>query len=294
VAGTNDTVAVLGAGGTMGAAMARNLARAGFAVRAWNRSRDKAEPLVADGAEVVDTPAEAIRGASIVITMLADADAVTSTVMGATGDGNGKGAVWVQMATIGEGGTDRCMRLADDRGMVFVDAPVLGTKEPAEGGTLVIMASGPERVQELLAPIFAVLGSRTMWVGAAGTATRLKIATNSWILAVVEGGAETLALAEGLGIDPHLVLEAIQGGPLDLPYLRQKGAAMLARDFSPSFRLALAAKDAALVDESAARHGLDLPLVAAIRQRLEQAVPEHGNKDLSATFLTSAPARATA
>jgi len=294
VAGTNDTVAVLGAGGTMGAAMARNLARAGFAVRAWNRSRDKAEPLVADGAEVVDTPAEAIRGASIVITMLADADAVTSTVMGATGDGNGKGAVWVQMATIGEGGTDRCMRLADDRGMVFVDAPVLGTKEPAEGGTLVIMASGPERVQELLAPIFAVLGSRTMWVGAAGTATRLKIATNSWILAVVEGGAETLALAEGLGIDPHLVLEAIQGGPLDLPYLRQKGAAMLARDFSPSFRLALAAKDAALVDESAARHGLDLPLVATIRRRLEQAVPEHGNKDLSATFLTSAPARATA
>lgn len=294
MAGTNDTVAVLGAGGTMGAAMARNLARAGFGVRAWNRSRDKAEPLVADGAEVVDTPAEAIRGAGIVITMLADADAVTSTVMGATGDGNGKGAVWVQMGTIGEGGTDRCKRLADDRGMVFVDAPVLGTKEPAEGGTLVIMASGPERVRELLAPIFAVLGSRTMWVGAAGTATRLKIATNSWILAVVEGGAETLALAEGLGIDPHLVLEAIQGGPLDLPYLRQKGAAMLARDFSPSFRLALAAKDAALVDESAVRHGLDLPLVETIRQRLEQAVPEHGNKDLSATFLTSAPARARA
>ncbi len=294
MAGTNDTVAVLGAGGTMGAAMARNLARAGFAVRAWNRSRDKAEPLTDDGAAVLDTAAEAIHGAGVVITMLADADAVTSTVMAATGDGNGKGAVWVQMSTIGEGGTDRCMRLADDHGMVFVDAPVLGTKEPAEKGMLVIMASGPERVHEQLAPIFAVLGSRTMWVGAAGTATRLKIAINSWILAVVEGGAETLALAEGLGIDPHLVLEAIQGGPLDLPYLRQKGAAMLARDFAPSFRLALAAKDAALVDESAARHGLDLPLIETIRQRLDQAVPEHGNKDLSATFLTSAPARARA
>jgi len=294
VADANDTVAVLGAGGTMGAAMARNLARAGFAVRAWNRSRAKAEPLVDDGAEVVDAAAEAIRGAGVIITMLADADAVTSTIMGATGDGNGTGAIWVQMGTIGEDGTDRCARLADDRGMVFVDAPVLGTREPAEQGTLVIMASGPERTKAQLTPIFAVLGSRTMWVGAAGTATRLKIATNSWILAVVEGGAETLALAEGLGIDPHLVLEAIQGGPLDLPYLRQKGAAMLARDFSPSFRLALAAKDAALVVESAARHGLDLPLLEAIRQRFEQAVPEHGNRDLSATFLTSAPARATA
>ena len=98
-------------------------------------------------------------------------------------------------------------------------------------------------------------------------------------------------MAEGLGLDADLFLEAVKGGPLDLPYLRNKGAAMAARSFEPSFRLALAAKDAGLVEEAAERHELDLPLLAAVRRRLDEAVPEHGDKDMSATFLSSAPAR---
>ena len=128
-----------------------------------------------------------------------------------------------------------------------------------------------------------------MWLGEAGTGTRLKLVVNTWILSVLEGTAETIALAEGLGLDPALFLEAVEGGPLDIAYLRTKGAAMVERSFDPSFRLALAAKDAALVEEAAERHGLDLPLVETIRRRLEQGVPEHGDKDMSATFLTSAP-----
>ena len=113
---------------------------------------------------------------------------------------------------------------------------------------------------------------------------------NGWILSVVEGAAETIALAEGLDLDPELFFEAVEGGPLDLAYLRNKGGAMAARSFEPSFRLALAAKDAGLVEEAAERHELDLPLLAAVRRRLDEAVPEHGDKDMSATFLTSAPA----
>jgi 3-hydroxyisobutyrate dehydrogenase len=285
-----DTIAVLGAGGTMGLAMARNLVRAGFGVRAWNRSPEKAEPLAEDGATLCTTPAEVARGATVLLTMLSDADAVLDVMAGPDGalaDEPSQDVVWLQMSTIGIAGSGRCAELAERRGMTFVDAPVLGTKAPAEQGKLVVLASGPEGVRDRADPIFDAVGARTMWLGEAGQGTRLKMAVNTWILAVVEGAAETLALAEGLGLDATLVLDAVAGGPLDLPYLQAKGKAMIARDFEPSFRLALAAKDAGLVEQAAADTGLDLPLVTTIRRRLEDAVAEHGDKDLSATFLLS-------
>jgi 3-hydroxyisobutyrate dehydrogenase len=285
---THETIAVLGAGGTMGGPMARNLARRGFAVRAWNRSPEKARPLADDGAELCATPAEAASGATAVLTMLSDTDAVLDVMEGALADG-GTADVWLQMSTIGIDGTDRCSELAGRHGLRFVDAPVLGTKQPAEQGDLVVLASGPDELHERLAPIFDAVGRRTMWLGAAGAATRLKIAVNAWILSVVEGAAETLALAEGLGLDPSLVLDAVSGGPLDLPYLQMKGKAMIERSFEPSFRLALAAKDAALVEDAAARYDLDLPLVETIRRRLEAGAREHGDEDMAATFLTAAP-----
>jgi 3-hydroxyisobutyrate dehydrogenase len=290
---TKEKVAVLGAGGTMGLAIARNLARDGVEIRAWNRSPGKAQPLSDDGATVAGTAAEAAEGASVVLSILSDTDAVMESMLGDDGALSAKLAerpIWLQMSTVGEAGTERCAELAREHDLEFVDTPVLGTKAPAEQGQLVVLASGPERVRDRVQPIFDVIGQRTMWVGEAGAGTRLKLATNSWILAVVEGGAETVALAEGLGLDPQLVLDAIEGGPLDLPYLRMKGKAIMERDFDPSFRLSLAAKDAALVQEAAERRNLDLPLVRTVRQRLSEGVPEHGDKDMSATYLTSASA----
>jgi 3-hydroxyisobutyrate dehydrogenase len=283
------TIAVLGAGGTMGQPMAGNLAGAGFGVRAWNRSREKLEPLADEGVTLCETPAEAARDAAFILTMLSDADAVVAVMEGEDGAlaGASADAIWLQMSTIGIAGSERCAALAERHGLGFVDAPVLGTKQPAEQGALVILASGSADLRERVEPVFDAVGKRTMWVGEAGSATKLKITVNAWIVAVVEGAAETLALAEGLGLDPSLVLDAVAGGPLDLPYLQMKGRAMIERSFEPSFRLALAAKDAALVEDAAAEHGLDLPLVAAIRRRLEDGVAEHGDKDLSATFLTS-------
>jgi 3-hydroxyisobutyrate dehydrogenase len=289
---TKQTVAVLGAGGIMGFAMARNLAGDGYAIRAWNRSREKAEPLTEDGAEIFDTPAQAAEGADVIITMVADADTVIDTMDGEGGALSGQPAekaIWLQMSTIGIEGTERCVALASERGIAFLDAPVLGTKAPAEQGKLVVVASGPEELRDRVQPIFDVVGARTMWVGEAGSASRLKLAVNAWILTVLEGTAETLALAEGLGLDPQLVLDAVKDGPLDLGYLQMKGKAMMARDFEPSFRLRLAAKDAGLVVDAIERHGLDLPMVSAIRRRLDEGVPEHGDKDMSATYLTSAP-----
>jgi 3-hydroxyisobutyrate dehydrogenase len=287
----SDTIAVLGAGGTMGFGMARNLARAGHQVQAWNRSREKAEPLGEDGARIADSPEEAAAGAEVVLTMLADTDAVVDTIESALdARPSHEELVWLQMSTIGERGTERCIELARERSVAFVDAPVLGTKEPALKGELVVMASGPSELQGRLAPIFDAVGKRTMWVGEAGAGTRLKLATNSWILTVVEGSAETFALAEGLGLDPQLVLDAVSGGPLDLPYLQVKGKAIIEREFDPSFKLALAAKDAALIEEAVQEHDLSLPLLATIQERLAQGVPEHGDLDLSATYLTSASA----
>jgi 3-hydroxyisobutyrate dehydrogenase len=199
------------------------------------------------------------------------------------------GPVWLQMSTIGESGTERCAELASDRGIGFLDAPVLGTKQPAEDRKLVVLASGPSELHALAQPIFDAVGQRTMWLGPAGAGTRLKVALNNWILAIVEGAAETLALAEGLELDQQLVLDALAGGPLDLPYLQMKGKAIIERDFEPSFRLALAAKDASLIEESAARHGLDLPLARVIRERLAQGAERHPDEDMIATYLTSAP-----
>jgi 3-hydroxyisobutyrate dehydrogenase len=275
----------------MGFPMARRMARAGINVRAWNRSRDKAQPLASDGADIADTPAEAADGSDIVLTMLADTDAVTSAMKGGNGAlaATADSAVWLQMSTIGEEGTHRCARLAAEHGTPFIDAPVLGTRQPAEEGQLVVLASGPERLRPLVQPVFDAIAHKTMWVGEAGAGTALKLVTNSWVVSVVEAGAEAIALAEGLNVQPALLFDALQGGALDLPYLRIKGKAIMERNFEPSFRLELAAKDAALVDEAAKRHGLDLPVLGTVRQRMAQGVPEHGHEDFCATYLTSAP-----
>lgn len=302
-----ETVAVLGAGGTMGFPIARNIARAGIPVRAWNRSPDKAQPLSRDGAYLADSPADAARGAGIVITMLADEDAVIAAMDGPhgaltampganqqngnrTGEPNGPPhALWVQMSTIGEAATKRCAELANRAGVGFMDAPVLGTRQPAEQRKLVVFESGPEEARPRVQPVFDAIAHRTIRAGQAGAGTRLKLVTNSWVLAVVEAGAETIALAEGLGLDPGLFFQAIEGGTLDLPYLRMKGKAMTGRDFTPAFRLTLAAKDAVLVHDSARDHGLDLPVLDAIAQRLAEGAKVHGDEDFSATYLTSTP-----
>ncbi len=243
-----ESVAVLGAGGRMGLGMATNIAQSGFAVRAWNRTREKAEPLRKHGAQLCDTPAEAAEAARAIVTMLADGDAVLDALQGEHGAlaSAGEDCVWVQMSTIGERATERCIELAQQRGVGFVDAPVLGTQQPAAEGKLVVLASGPAELRERIQPIFDAVGRRTMWVGSAGAGSRLKLVTNAWIVSLVEGAAEAIALAEGLGLDPNLFLEAIDEGPLDAPYVGMKGKAMIERDFAPTFALRLATKDARL------------------------------------------------
>lgn len=287
-----SSIAVLGAGGTMGKGMARNLAAAGFEVRAWNRTQEKLADIAGEERVVAyESARDAAAGADVVVTMLSDGTAVLAAMEGEDGGlaGTRPGATWLQMSTIGLEATGRCAELAEEAGLAFVDAPVLGTKKPAEEGQLVVLASGPQEARHELDPIFEAVGKRTMWAGEAGAASRLKVAVNTWIVAVVEGAAEMLVLAEALGIDPQLTLDAVADGPLDLPYLQIKAKMMLERDFPPSFRLELAAKDAGLALEAAEGEGLELPMLAAARERMAVAAREHGDEDLSAVYLASSP-----
>jgi 3-hydroxyisobutyrate dehydrogenase len=286
--GARPTVAVIGAGGVMGLPIAGNLAGAGFPVRGWNRTAAKLEPLAGeDGFEACADPAEAARGADVVITLLSDAE-TTLDAMSFLGEGGGPadGAIWVQSATIGGEGTQRCAALAASAGFGFVDAPLLGTKAPAEAGKLVVLAAGEEGLAPRLAPVFEAIGRRTIWVDADPTAaSRLKLAINTWILALAEASAETIALASGLGVDPDLLLDALSGTPLDSPYLRGKAAAMLAGDFEPTLSLTLAAKDAGLAAEAGAAAGLSLPLLDAVHDRLAEAAEVRGADDIGATYV---------
>ncbi|MBV9716640.1 MAG: NAD(P)-dependent oxidoreductase [Solirubrobacterales bacterium] len=286
---TDELVAVLGAGGTMGLGMSRNLARAGIRLRAWNRSREKAQPLSEDGVVVCASAAEAVAGAGIAVTMLADADAVLKTAAEVL-PRLGEDGVWLQMSTIGEAGTERCIELASEHSVSFFDAPVLGSKQPAAEGKLVVLASGPAALADRVWPVWHAVAQKTIWVGEAGAGTRLKVVTNSWVLTVTEACAEMIALARGLDVDPKLIFEAIEGGTLDLPYLRMKAKAILDQNYEPMFRLALAAKDAGLIEESAERHGVEVPLYGVIRRQMLRAAEEHGDEDMSATYFASAPA----
>jgi 3-hydroxyisobutyrate dehydrogenase len=277
-------VAVLGTG-IMGGAMARNLLSEGMEVRAWNRSREKAEPLKEVGAEVADSPADAARGADFLLTMLANAEVVEEVIAGDVLPTLAEDCVWLQMSTVGEDGSGRLAEIANEHGVAYVDAPVLGTKQPAEQGQLVVLASGPEEVKERSEQVFDAVGSKTVWLGEAGAGSRLKLVINNWIVGLLGVLAETVAFANSIGVDPSKFLETIEGGPLGLPYAQLKGNMMIEEDFPTSFSAKLARKDAGLVLGTAEAHDLQMPIAEAVAARFDEAIQAgHGEEDMAAVY----------
>ena len=284
------TIAVLGTG-TMGAPIARNLLRAGMRVQVWNRTPAKAIGVAAEGAHLAPTPAAAAPGADVVITMLTDGAAVEHVMTGPDGalSALAPHAVWVQMSTVGVDWSDRLTQLAVRHHVAFVDAPVSGSSQPAEQGQLVILAAGARTHRSRLEPIFEVLGRQTLWLEHAGDGSRLKLALNNWLAVLVEGMAETLTLTSTLGLDPHLFVTTIAGGPLSAVYATDKATAMMNADYTPGFPLQHAAKDATLANEAAHRRGVELPLTAALLERWQQAITAgHGHDDISSAITMSA------
>src|SRR6266705_5424217 len=253
MAGTYEPVAVLGIG-AMGHGMAASALRAGIPTIVWNRDLEAARDLAELGAEVAPTAADAARRAATVVTMVTDADAVISV---ARDQGMlaalAPGATWAQMSTIGVAGINRVAALAgaERPDVMLLDAPVSGSKDPAERGELTIFASGPGEARARVAPLFDALGQRTIWVGPAGAGTRLKVVNNTWLAFAAEAVAASVALARRLGLETETVVDALGGGPLVSPWQAAKLQRIVQGDFSAQFALSLALKDVHLALEAA-------------------------------------------
>jgi len=288
-----STVAVLGTG-IMGSAMARNLVAAGLRTTVWDRSPEATAPLAAAGAVVAASAHDAMADAGVVITMLPDADAVESVIFAQGLPLFAPGAVWAQMGTIGVAATSRLAgRLIVARpDMMFVDAPVSGSKGPAEAGQLLILASGPVAAEPVVAPAFAAIGRKTVWLGAAGQGSRMKLVVNTYLSFLIEGVAEALELGRRLGIDPAGLDAAIEGGPLDAPLADAKLHKIARGDFAPEFPLQWALKDVDLAITAA--DGTPLPMLQALSRQWHTAVEAgYGRDDVSAVRLALGdPARA--
>jgi 3-hydroxyisobutyrate dehydrogenase len=276
-------VAVLGTG-IMGAAMARSLAREGHEVTVWNRTPERAEAVAGDRITACGAVADALLGAELAFTMVYDADSVvdiTAEIVGALGEG----AVWAQSSTVGPHGMRRIAAAAGGVRDRLLDAPVLGTKQPAEDGKLTVLVSGRTEAIERGRPAFDAIGARTVELGEQlGDASALKLAANSWVASLCAGTAQALGLAEALGLDPQLFLDAIKGGGADSAYAQGKGALMLARAWEdPAFAVDSVVKDVGLMIDAARDSGFPDELLASLLALYDRAAERGlGGADMSA------------
>ena len=310
----NSTVTVIGLG-TMGGAFAVNLDRAGFTVSGYNRS-----PIPRDNERSFRFPvghdaAVSVLGASVIVVMLTDADATKDVLLDPQVlEAIEPDAVLVNMGTIGVKQTTELASAINVArpDIVFVDAPVSGSKAPAESGTVTILASsdadtpetqtgndgGPKAhsVRHTLSPVFDAIGRRTIWLGRTGAGSAMKVVVNTWLVHVMQGIAETALLADHLGISPDDLSRTLSGGPLDTPYAAAKLRKIGEADWSTEMALSLGAKDARLA--LSAGSGLNLPITALIAESWTAAVEDASSladRDISSiyTALASGQPRAT-
>jgi 3-hydroxyisobutyrate dehydrogenase len=282
MAASSDRVAFLGIG-TMGHGMAGSALRAGIPTVVWDRHQDRTSELAERGATVAADPADAARQAGIVVTMVPDADAVISL---ARDQGMlaalAPDAVWAQMSTIGLAGIHDVMEMVKKErpDVQLLDAPVSGSKDPAEQGQLIIFASGPDEQQSRVAPLFDAIGQRTVWVGPAGSGTRLKLVNNTWLAFAAEAVASSVALGRRLGLDTETLIGALHGGPLVSPWQAAKLPRISRGDYSAQFALSLALKDVRLALEAAP--GDRLAVLACLADEWQRAVDSGlGHEDLT-------------
>ena len=283
-----ESVAVLGMG-IMGSAIARNAARAGFNTTGWDRTARRGSGLASDSLHIAQTAEEAVRDADLVVTMVSDADAVLSIM-----EDRGAflamkvGAAWVQMSTIGVEGTERALHLAQSRpDIVFIDAPVSGSKGVAEQAKLVILASGDRtRGGETVQRFFDAIGVQTHWLGAAGQGTRMKLLFNAWLGVLIEGVAEVAILGDALGVEPERFASLGSGGPLVPPWAVAKLKKIAEkRTAETEFPLRWAYKDVLLALTAAGEERPRLPILNKIATTWSGAVEGFGADDLSAIYL---------
>lgn len=263
------TVAFCGLG-RMGEPMARRLIDADHELVVWNRTPERAEGLVDAGARRADTAAEAVEGADAVVTMLATPDALEQVVFGDGGVAAGvsEGTTLIEMSTVGSDFVrDMAARLPD--GVGVLDAPVLGSVPQATDGSLEIFVGGPDDLVERWRPLLELMG-RPVHFGPLGSGAAMKLVANSTLGALMSALGEALALADSLGLDQALVLDALSESPIGAT-TRSKRDKVESGEFPPNFTLSLSAKDLRLVTEAAARAGLDVKVAAAAQAHYDAA-----------------------
>jgi 3-hydroxyisobutyrate dehydrogenase len=269
--------------GLMGSAMAHRLLDQGIEVVAWNRNPEKIAALVERGAERGDEPAEVVRGADVVITMLPTAPIVLDVVEPLLGDWP-EGTIWLQMSSVGASEADQLVEVARSHDVTLVDAPVSGSTHPALEGELTILASGPGSSRAAVEPVFEALGSRVLWVGEAGMGSRLKMAANHWMIAMTAVLAESMHLCEAMGLDRRQFVDLLDGGPLGSAYGLTKLNEMLAHDYPVGFPVRVALKDLELAQEVEQTSNAAMPLLDVVHQRFLAADEDHADDDLAAVY----------
>jgi 3-hydroxyisobutyrate dehydrogenase-like beta-hydroxyacid dehydrogenase len=284
-------IAFLGLG-QMGAPMARRLIAAGHQLTVWNRTADRANPLVAEGAAAAGSPAQAGAAADFAITMLANPDALQEVMLGENGLARALGArqVYIDMSTVGPD-TVRSIAGKLPKGVAVVDAPVRGSVSAATEGRLEIFVGASEQEFERVRPILESLGS-VVRVGALGAGAAMKLVANLVLGVAITAVGEALSLAKARGLDRSQVLTMLEGSPLG-PMVRAKRANIESGHYPPAFKLRHAAKDLRLVVEAAAAANRDVKVSAAAQAWLDAAV-KSGAADLDfsaavATILAEEP-----
>jgi 3-hydroxyisobutyrate dehydrogenase len=257
----------------MGNAFAARLLACGFKVNVWSRHPASTTSSIALGATGYANAADAVVDAEVVVTMLSTAEATRAVMFDANVlETMGPNTTWAQMATIGVATTEQFhAEMKTKRSdIVFVDAPVSGSRGPAESGQLLILASGPERTNGAIDAVFAALGRSTMWLGPVGAGSAMKLVLNTWLAFQIEGAAESASLAQRLGVDSELLYEALHDSPLASGFAVSKLERMLKEDYHPDFSLDWALKDLDLA--SAASGVRAVPVAAAIAERWRDLV----------------------
>jgi 3-hydroxyisobutyrate dehydrogenase len=281
-------VGLLGVG-LMGSAMANRLLDRDIAVIAWDRNAEHLRDLEGRGGKPAEEPSEVVRGAGVVITMLPTADVILDLVEPLLGDWP-EGTVWLQMSSVGAAEADQLTQIAEAHAVTLVDAPVSGSTHPAQEGQLTILASGPDAARGAVAPVLDALASRVLWVGEAGTGSRLKLVANHWMITMVAALAESMHLCQAMGLDQQQFIALLDGGPLGSSYALQKLDEMQRHEYPAGFPVRLALKDLQLVSEVQQGSRATMPVLDVVLARFTTACEHLADQDLAAIYELDGPA----
>ncbi len=259
--------------GRMGFAMAKRLLEAGGDVTVYNRTRAKAEPLESFGARIVDTPAE-LADRDVVFTMVSSADDLYSVVCGENGLLSGSGApkLLIDCSSVSEEGSTRVREALRERGCEMLSAPVSGNAKVIKAGLLTIVASGPESAFAMAEPYLQAIGVGVTYVGKGELARMVKICHNVLLGVVTQSLAEITVLAEKGGVSRHALLDFINGSVMGSMFTRYKSPAFVNLDWTPTFTAPLLRKDMDLGLSAGEKLGVPLPVAAATREIVQQAI----------------------